>query len=112
MKPKYWKYTFDISANKVIVKRHIVEGNNIRFLKLPKKLSEQKSEIIDEFPVSIPLEEYEAFREYEDWGAFTIDEKFNKVSLGIFKRPNQQPVNILRKELEQKYPLTLIEIAK
>lgn len=109
MKPKYWKHTFDISANKVIIKRHIVEGNNIRFLKCPKNKKEQKFEIVEEFPINIPLEEYEAFREYEDWGAFTIDEKFNKVSLGIFKRPNQQIVNTLRKELEQKYPLMLIK---
>lgn len=109
MKPKYWKHTFDISANKVIIKKHIVEGNNINHLKSPKNPKEQKSEIVEEFPISIPLEEYEAFRKYEDWGAFTIDEKFNKVSLGIFKRPNQQLVNTLRKELEQKYPLILIK---
>lgn len=108
MKPKYWKYTFDISATKVIVKRHIVEGNNIRFLKSPKNPKEQKSEIVKEFPVSIPLEEYEAFREYEDWGAFTNDEKFNRVSLGIKKRPNQEIVNQLKQKLTEEYSLIRI----
>lgn len=108
MKPRYWKYTFNISAKKVIVKRHIVEGNNIRFLKYPKNPKEQKSEIVKEFPVSIPLEEYEAFREYEDWGAFSVSEKFNKVSLGIKKRPNQEMVNQLRQKLTEEYPLIKI----
>jgi hypothetical protein len=109
MKPKYWKYTFDISQFKCVIKRHIVEGNNIRFLKPPKIKSEQKSEIVDEIAISIPLEEYEAFREYEDWGAFTNDERFNKVSLGIKKRLNQEMVNNLKNKLLTKYPLTLIQ---
>jgi hypothetical protein len=100
MKPKYWKYTFDILKDKVIVKRHIVQGNNINFLK-----PITKPELVEELPVSIPLEEYEAFKEWTDWGAFSVSEKFGRYSLGMKKRLNQEIVYKLREELKNKYPL-------
>jgi hypothetical protein len=108
MKPVYWKYTFDISAKQVVVKRHIVEGNNINHLKLPKDKSKQKTEIVDRLNVSIPLEDYEVFKKWTDWGTFSVSEKFGETSLGFSKRLNQEVVNNLRKELTEKYPLTLI----
>ncbi len=105
MKPTYWKYTFEISTKLVVVYKHRVEGNNINHLKavLP-----MKKEMVEEFPVSIPLEEYESFREWNDWGAFSVSEKFGKTSLGKFKRPNQEMVTILRNQLNEKYPLEAI----
>lgn len=105
MKPKFWKYSFDISAEKVIIKRHLVEGNNINFLKAIKPL---KHEIVDTLPISIPLEKYEAFRESYDYGAFSVSDRHEKVSLGIQTRLNQGMVNALRKELELKYPLLAV----
>lgn len=106
-KPKYWKYSFDFRADKVIVRRRIVEGNNIMFLKSPKDKALQKSEWVTDIPVNIPTEEYEAFREVNDWGAFSVSERFNRVSLGMKKRLDVSVIADLKKELEAKYPLEI-----
>ena len=102
MKPLYWKYTFEISANRVVVSRHLVQGNNVNHLKAVQPL---KKEVVEEFEVSIPLEEYESFREWNDWGAFSVSEKFGKTLIGTFKRPNQEILSNLRMKLAQQYPL-------
>ena len=106
-KAKYWKYAITVACERteVHVIRVLVEGNNVRYLKPPKKKENQRVEIVERIVLDelFPLKEYEKQRTRFDSTAFQSSDRFETYTVMV-KRLDKELIDEYKAKYLTKYP--------